>query len=405
MSKRDNPRFKERETEKKKKPSATSGKTYGAASKSQKTSAQAPRPGKSAEGSRSSDRPSRPSEGYRSSDRPSRPSEGYRSSDRPSRPSEGYRSSDRPSRPSEGSRSSDRPSRPSEGFRSSGRPSKPSEGFRSSVRPARHAESYRSSDRPCRSAEGYRSSEKTFENPNMIIGRNPVMEAIKCGRTIDRILMQKDGEGSIKKIASMAREKNIQIQYVEKIVLDKLCPGRPHQGIAAFAAVHDYVDVDFILKAAQSRGEDPFIILLDGLEDPHNLGAILRSADGAGAHGVVIPSRRAVGLTESVAKASAGAIEYIPVAKVANIAQTMDELKKKGLWITGLDMDGTHYSQAELKGPIALVVGGEGRGVSRLIREKCDHVVSIPMKGKIESLNASNAAAILMYEIQRQRDL
>jgi 23S rRNA (guanosine2251-2'-O)-methyltransferase len=259
--------------------------------------------------------------------------------------------------------------------------------------------------RPSRPAEGPRTYSQAPENPSMIIGRNPVLEAVKSGRTIDKILMQKDGEGSIKKIASVSRERHIQIQYVDKIVLDKLCPGRPHQGIAAFVAVHDYVDVDYILKAAQKRGEDPFIVLLDGLEDPHNLGAILRSADGAGAHGVVIPSRRAVGLTEVVAKASAGAVEYVPVAKVPNIAQTMDELKKKGLWIAGLDMDGTHYSQAELKGPIALVVGGEGSGVSRLIREKCDYIVSIPMKGKIESLNASNAAAILMYEIQRQRDL
>jgi 23S rRNA (guanosine2251-2'-O)-methyltransferase len=217
--------------------------------------------------------------------------------------------------------------------------------------------------------------------------------------------MQRDGEGSIKKIASMARERRLQIQYVDKIALDKLCPGRPHQGIAAFAAVHDYASIEDILTLAKKRGEDPFIVILDGLEDPHNLGAILRSAEGAGAHGVVIPSRRAVGLTEIVSKASAGAIEYVPVAKVANIVQTIEFFKTKGLWITGLDTGGTLYGKAEFKGPIALVVGGEGAGVSRLVKEKCDYIVSIPMKGKIDSLNASNAAAILMYEICKQRDL
>ncbi|NCB42459.1 MAG: 23S rRNA (guanosine(2251)-2'-O)-methyltransferase RlmB [Clostridia bacterium] len=257
---------------------------------------------------------------------------------------------------------------------------------------------------PVRASEGLVRVQRAEENPNLIIGRNPVGEAIKSGRTIDKILMQRDGEGSIKKIASLARERRIQIQYVEKIALDKLCPGRPHQGIAAFAAVHAYANVEDILALAKKRGEDPFIIILDGLEDPHNLGAILRTAEGAGAHGVIIPSRRAVGLTEIVSKASAGAIEYVPVAKVANIVQTIEVLKKKGLWIAGLDVDGMMYGKAQLKGPIALVVGGEGEGVSRLVKEKCDYIVSIPMKGKIESLNASNAAAILMYEICKQRD-
>lgn len=247
-----------------------------------------------------------------------------------------------------------------------------------------------------------RSAERE-ENPNLIIGRNPVAEAVKSGRTIDKILMQRDGEGSIKKIASMARERGLQIQYVEKIALDRLCPGRPHQGIAAFAAVHDYASLAQVLDRAAALKEDPFVILLDGLEDPHNLGAILRSAEGAGAHGAVIPSRRAVGLTETVAKASAGAIEYVPVVKAGNLVRTLEDLKEKGLWVTGLDMDGIPYSKAELKGPVALVVGGEGGGLSRLIREKCDQVVSIPMKGRIDSLNASNAAAVLLFEVQRQR--
>lgn len=241
-------------------------------------------------------------------------------------------------------------------------------------------------------------------NPNLIIGRNPVMEAIKSGRTIDKIMMQKDGEGSIKKIASMAREKKIQIQYVDKIVLDKLVPGRPHQGIAAYAAAKDYVPLNAIIQGAKEKGEDPFLVILDGLEDPHNLGAVLRSADGAGAHGVVIPSRRAVGLTETVAKASAGAIEYVPVAKVPNLASAIDDLKSKGIWVAAVDMDGEPYSKARLDGPLAIVIGAEGAGVSRLIREKADFIVSIPMKGHVNSLNASNAAAIVLYEAERQRE-
>lgn len=241
------------------------------------------------------------------------------------------------------------------------------------------------------------------ENPNLIIGRNPVMEAVKSGRSIDKIMMQKDAEGSAKKIASMAREKKIVVQYVDKIALDKLAPGRPHQGIAAYVAAKDYVSVNEILESAKRRGEDPLVVILDGLEDPHNLGAVLRSCDGVGAHGVIIPARRAVGLTETVAKASAGAIEYIPVAKVTNLAQCIDELKEKGLWIAAIDMDGENYSDADLTGPMALVIGGEGQGVSEIVRKKADYIISMPMKGKVNSLNASNAAAIMLYEVDRQR--
>ena len=265
--------------------------------------------------------------------------------------------------------------------------------------------------REARSFRGYndeRSGEErreafAAENPNMIIGRNPVMEAVKSGRTIEKILMQKDGEGSIKKIASLARERGLQIQYVDRVALDRVTGSRSHQGIAAYVSAYSYCEVSDILKAAKDRGEDPFVILLDGLEDPHNLGAIMRTADAVGAHGIVIPSRRVVGLTETVAKASAGAIEYIPVAKVANMTAAIDELKEAGLWIGACDMDGQEYYQAQLTGPIGLVVGGEGQGVSRLVREHCDFILSIPMVGKISSLNASNAAAILMYETFRQR--
>ena len=250
------------------------------------------------------------------------------------------------------------------------------------------------------------SGSSDFEqNPNLIIGRNPVMEALKAGRSIDKILMQKDAEGSAKKIASMARDARVQVQYVDKLVLDKMCPGRPHQGVAAFAAAKAYADLDDILASASYAGEDPLLVLLDGLEDPHNLGAVLRSCDGAGAHGVVIPSRRAVGLTETVAKASAGAIEYVPVAKAGNLGQCIDKLKERGLWIAAVDMDGENYSDADLRGPLALVIGGEGQGVSQTVRAKADYIVSIPMRGRVNSLNASNAAAILLYEVDRQRRL
>lgn len=241
------------------------------------------------------------------------------------------------------------------------------------------------------------------ENPNLLIGRNPVAEAMKAGRPIDKILFQKDVQGSARALISKAKDEGLQIQFVDKIVLDKLAPGRPHQGVAAYVAAHTYVGIEDILEAAKKKGEDPLIVILDGLEDPHNLGAILRSCDGAGAHGVIIPSRRSVSLTETVAKASAGAIEYVPVAKTGNLSQTIELLKKKGLWIASVDMDGENYSSANLSGPLAIIIGGEGSGVSRILREKSDYIVSIPMKGHVNSLNASNAAAIVLYEAARQR--
>ena len=241
------------------------------------------------------------------------------------------------------------------------------------------------------------------ENPNLLIGRNPVAEAIKAGRTIDKILMQKDAQGSALKIAKDARAANIQIQYVDKAVLDRLAPGKAHQGIAAYAAAHSYAEIEDIIEAAKKKGEDPVVVILDNLEDPHNLGAIMRSVDGAGFHGVVIPNRRSVSLTETVAKASAGAIEYVPVAKVSNLAQTVDYLKSEGLWIAAVDMDGQNYASADLKGPLAIIIGAEGAGVSELMRKKADFIVSIPMRGKVNSLNASNAAAIILYEALRQR--
>ncbi len=243
------------------------------------------------------------------------------------------------------------------------------------------------------------------ENANVIIGRNPVMEALKAGREMDKILVAKGAEGSIVKIIAMAKDNGVPVIYSEKVGLDRISGGKAHQGVAAYMPAHEYVEVEDILDIAKERGEDPFIIILDNIEDPHNLGAIMRTAETAGAHGIIIPKRRAVGLTETVAKASAGAIEYMPVAKVVNIAQTIDSLKERGIWVAACDMGDSMYYDANLTGPMALVVGAEGEGISRLVKEKCDYVVSIPMLGHITSLNASNAAAILIYEICKQRIL
>lgn len=245
-----------------------------------------------------------------------------------------------------------------------------------------------------------------MKDKDLIAGRNPVIEALKSGRQIEKILMQKGSDGSALKIEAMARDKRIPIQYVDKAAIDRVLKEgtvHNHQGVVAYVAAYDYCDVDDILQNAASRGEKPFVIILDGVEDPHNLGAIIRSADGAGAHGIIIPKRRAVGITDTVVKASAGAVEYVMVAKVSNLAQTIDKLKEKGLWIAASHMEGEVYYKADLNMPLALVIGGEGDGVSKLILKKADFTLAIPMKGKINSLNASNAAAVLLNEISKQR--
>lgn len=239
---------------------------------------------------------------------------------------------------------------------------------------------------------------------DMIIGRNPVAEALKSGREMERILIQKGAGGSVGKILSMAKEQGVILQYEEKEFLDRKAGGGRHQGVIAFVSAHEYAGVEDMLALAEQRGEPPFLIVLDELEDPHNLGAVMRTAECAGAHGVIISRRRAGGLTETVARTSAGAVEYLPCARVTNIPRTLDELKKEGIWVYACDMDGETYWKQDLTGPVALVIGSEGRGISRLVREKCDFAVSIPMVGKITSLNASNAAAILMYEVRKQRD-
>lgn len=237
-----------------------------------------------------------------------------------------------------------------------------------------------------------------------IEGRNAVLEAFRSGKTIDKLFVQ-DGckDGPILSITREARKHDALIKYVPRERLDQLSETGKHQGVIAYAAAYEYAEVEDILKNARDKGEEPFIFLLDNIEDPHNLGAIIRTANLAGAHGVIIPKRRAVGLTATVAKTSAGALNYTPVAKVTNLAATIDELKKEGLWFVCADMGGESMYRLNLKGPIGLVIGNEGEGVSRLVKEKCDYIASIPMKGDIDSLNASVAAGVLAYEIVRQR--
>lgn len=242
------------------------------------------------------------------------------------------------------------------------------------------------------------------ENAGMIEGRNAVIEAFRAGRTIDRLYVL-DGckDGPILTIKREAAKQGIQIKYVTKERLDQMSETGRHQGVIADAAAYGYAEVSDILQKAKDRGEEPFVLLLDGIEDPHNLGAIIRTANQAGAHGVLIPKNRAVGLTATVAKASAGALNYTPVAKVTNLGQAIEELKKEGLWFVCADMGGTPMYDLKLTGPIGVVIGSEGEGVSRLVREHCDMTAAIPMKGDIDSLNASVACGVLAYEIVRQR--
>ena len=246
--------------------------------------------------------------------------------------------------------------------------------------------------------------EESPVSEQLIEGRNAVLEAFRSGKTIDKLFVL-DGckDGPIQSITREARKHDTIINYVARERLDQLSEAGKHQGVIAMAAAYEYAEVEDILNAAKEKGEPPFIFLLDGIEDPHNLGAIIRTANLAGAHGVIIPKRRAVGLTATVARTSAGALNYTPVAKVTNLAATIEDLKKEGLWFVCADMGGELMYRMNLKGPIGLVIGNEGSGVSKLVRERCDMIASIPMKGDIDSLNASVAAGVLAYEIVRQR--
>lgn len=249
------------------------------------------------------------------------------------------------------------------------------------------------------------AEQETNEIKSQVIeGRNAVLEAFRSGKSIDKLYVL-DGcqDGPVRSIIREAKKHDTILQFVAKERLAQLSETGKHQGVIAMAAAYEYATVDDMLELAKSKGEDPFLILLDNIEDPHNLGAIIRTANLAGAHGVIIPKRRAVGLTATVARTSAGALNYTPVAKVTNLVKTMEELKEKGLWFVCADMDGDVMYRVNMKGPIGLVIGNEGEGVGRLVKENCDMTASIPMKGDIDSLNASVAAGVLAYEIVRQR--
>ena len=252
--------------------------------------------------------------------------------------------------------------------------------------------------------EERRKQDLTAEADGIIEGRNAVIEALRAGETIDKIYLQKgETDKTLGHIASKARAAGVVVVEADRRKLDAMSRTHAHQGVIALAAVREYVSVESILQAARDKGEAPLLVVCDEISDPHNLGAIIRTAECAGAHGVIIPKRRGVGLTATVAKTSAGAVEYMPVVRVANIVSTIEELKQKGLWIFCADMDGKPWCSADMCGPIGIVVGAEGSGVSRLTKEHCDFVVSLPMNGQVNSLNASVAAAIVIYEAVRQR--
>ena len=264
-------------------------------------------------------------------------------------------------------------------------------------------------ERPKRPYESAPIENERDEQPYLLIGRNAVREAIKGGRSIDRILVTTEHDGSLGEIVSLARERKLVVREVDRKKLDELCMpfghgGKTanHQGVVAYAAGVTYCEISDILDAAEVRNEDPFVIVLDGVEDPHNLGSIIRSADCAGAHGVIIGKRRSASVTAAAVKASAGATEYVKIARVVNISAALSQLKSAGLWIAGADMHGESMRSQKLKGPLALVIGNEGEGISKLVRENCDFLVSIPMQGHVDSLNAGVAAAILMFEKKRQ---
>lgn len=247
-------------------------------------------------------------------------------------------------------------------------------------------------------------TKQPYQNEELLIGRNPVSEALSAGRSIIKVMIAKGNtSGAAVEIAAKAKRAGVPVQEVDRKKLDFMTSGAAHQGVAALCAMKAYASVEDILTLAEERGEPPFIIILDEIEDPHNLGAIIRTAECAGAHGVIIKKRRSAGLTYTAYKASAGALEYLPVARVTNIADVVGELKSRSVWVYGADMNGDDYRKTDFSGGVALVIGNEGKGLSRLVREKCDVLVSLPQKGRIDSLNASVAAGILMYKVAEKR--
>lgn len=243
----------------------------------------------------------------------------------------------------------------------------------------------------------------TCPSSGAVAGRNAVMELLSSGRSIEKIYLQKDGSGTLQKILQLAKEKKIPFSFADKGKLQTLAGGSFHQGVVALASPKEYATLENLFDIARERGEDPFFVLADGVEDPHNLGALIRCCEGAGVHGVIIPKANAAGLTPTVMKSSAGALEHMAVCRVSNLAQTVDLLKERGLWVWACEADGTPYDKADFKGPIAIILGSEGFGVSRLLKEKSDFIVSLPMRGKVNSLNVSCAAAVVLYEAIKYR--
>ncbi|MDP4126500.1 MAG: 23S rRNA (guanosine(2251)-2'-O)-methyltransferase RlmB [Bacillota bacterium] len=243
-----------------------------------------------------------------------------------------------------------------------------------------------------------------YLNEEMVYGKNPVIELLKSGKPVNKALLLSEGPGGRnQEIVSLLKERQIPYQFVDRQTLDRLTNRERHQGLLAYVAAREYASIDDLLAVSEERREDPFILMLDEIEDPHNLGALLRTVDAVGAHGVIIPKRRSVALTGTVAKTSAGAVEHVAVARVSNLVQTLQELKKKGCWVTGAEAGGKDAFEADLTGPRVIVIGSEGKGISRLLRENCDEIVSLPMRGKVTSLNASVAGSIMLYEVLRQR--
>ncbi len=261
----------------------------------------------------------------------------------------------------------------------------------------------KSDDEIARSAGKHSNDTQRYND--IIVGRNCVKEALNSGRAIESLLVARGSKGGATGVlVAMAKDKGIPVKEVDSKKLDYMCGGAVHQGVAAMASVKEYATLDDIFADAQQKGEQPFIIVLDEIEDPHNLGAIIRTAECTGAHGIIIPKRRSAGLGYTVGKSSAGAVEYVNVVRVTNIPNVIDELKERGVWVFGADMEGSGPAKTDLKGAVALVIGNEGKGIGRLVRSKCDGILSLPMKGKINSLNASVAAGVLMYDVLRQRE-
>lgn len=268
----------------------------------------------------------------------------------------------------------------------------------------KNKKTHQKSDDKAAHSEGKHSNDAQRYN-DIIVGRNCVKEALSSGRAVESLLVARGSKGGATGVlVAMAKDKGIPVKEVDSKKLDYMCGGAVHQGVAAMASVKEYATLDDIFADARQKGEQPFIIVLDEIEDPHNLGAIIRTAECTGAHGIIIPKRRSAGLGYTVGKSSAGAVEYVNVVRVTNIPNVIDELKERGVWVFGADMEGSDPAKTDLKGAVALVIGNEGKGIGRLVRSKCDGILSLPMKGRINSLNASVAAGVLMYDVLRQRE-